>query len=275
MSRSIEKCAKFVGVIHFLRHSTPASMPRRFKFVCRPVKKMDTATVLAVISVAFIGAAVGGTVRAVLATYMAPWGCNEVVAPEAAVQSSQLPAVSPVGPPHIELAPVSPHSVSVTTTAINDAECAGVAPQAAAAATVATTALNDADSAGMAPQGAGSVALTAARSLAETGSTSPCVGDFPAATFTANIVGCFILGLLTQLSVRLAWPPYVLAALGTGFCGGLTTMSSFIVDTLKLIYAKNGGTAAIYWVSTQAACMLAGWIGWLLGTLAPIKQVAP
>jgi CrcB protein len=101
------------------------------------------------------------------------------------------------------------------------------------------------------------------------GSEQGCrIHSFPASTFTVNVVGCFILGLFTQLSLHLKWPPYVLAAVGTGFCGGLTTMSSYIVDMLKLAYAGNGATAALYWFSTQAACLLAGWIGWLLGDLA-------
>lgn len=207
--------------------------------------------IVAVVCLAFIGAAVGGTVRALLATYMAPWGCNEVVGPEAAAHAAHLPPGAPISSPQIELAGMA--SLSATPTAdLTDGEAGAPSP-----------AIDT------------SVTLAASRNLAETGATSPCIGDFPAATFTANVVGCFILGLLTQLSLRLGWPPYVLAALGTGFCGGLTTMSSFIIDTLKLIYAKNGGTAAVYWVSTQAACMLAGWIGWLFGALAPMKQVAP
>jgi CrcB protein len=101
------------------------------------------------------------------------------------------------------------------------------------------------------------------------GSGQGCtIHSFPASTFTVNVAGCFILGLFTQLSLHLKWPPYALAAVGTGFCGGLTTMSSYIVDVLKLAYAGNGATAALYWFSTQAACLLAGWIGWLLGDLA-------
>lgn len=227
-------------------------MPCRWSCGTRPLKKMDTAVIVAVVCLAFIGAAVGGTVRALLATYMAPWGCNEVVAPEVAAHSAHLPAGVPISSPQIELASVASSSATVTVADLADTVTMDAAPAAAA-----------------------SVTLAAGRNLAETGSTSPCIGDFPAATFTANVIGCFILGLLTQLSIRLGWPPYVLAALGTGFCGGLTTMSSFIIDTLKLIYAKNGSTAAVYWVSTQAACMLAGWIGWLFGTLAPVKQVAP
>ena len=51
----------------------------------------------------------------------------------------------------------------------------------------------------------------------------PAYKGFPAATFAANVIGCFLLGLFTgaALSTEMA------ALLATGFCGGLSTYSTF------------------------------------------------
>ena len=59
----------------------------------------------------------------------------------------------------------------------------------------------------------------------------PAYKGFPAATFAANVIGCFLLGLFTgaALSTEMA------ALLATGFCGGLTTFSTFSVEIATLL----------------------------------------
>jgi CrcB protein len=56
---------------------------------------------------------------------------------------------------------------------------------------------------------------------------------FPWGTLTVNVAGSFVLGLLTGLPASAA----VTALLGTGFCGALTTYSTFSYDTLQLARA--------------------------------------
>lgn len=51
---------------------------------------------------------------------------------------------------------------------------------------------------------------------------------FPLATFVVNVVGTAILGLVARISLRQQWDPAVLVVIGSGFCGGLTTMSSYV-----------------------------------------------
>ena len=48
---------------------------------------------------------------------------------------------------------------------------------------------------------------------------------FPWGTMTVNITGCLVLSFLVVAMGHL--PPAVEAAVGTGFCGALTTYSTF------------------------------------------------
>jgi CrcB protein len=58
-------------------------------------------------------------------------------------------------------------------------------------------------------------------------------GVFPWGTLTVNLAGSFLLGLLTALGARLS--PALGAAVGIGFCGALTTYSTFSHDVLRLL----------------------------------------
>lgn len=53
---------------------------------------------------------------------------------------------------------------------------------------------------------------------------------FPWGTFAVNLAGSLLLGVLVGLPADAA----VMAAAGAGFCGTLTTYSSFSYETLRL-----------------------------------------
>ncbi|MFF0496216.1 fluoride efflux transporter CrcB [Nocardia aobensis] len=80
---------------------------------------------------------------------------------------------------------------------------------------------------------------------------------FPWGTLTVNIVGCLILGALTGGA---AGSP-VLAFAGTGFCGALTTYSTFGYETVRLLEQR----AVFYAAMNVVISVIAGLGAALLG----------
>jgi fluoride exporter len=100
---------------------------------------------------------------------------------------------------------------------------------------------------------AGTLARAALESLAV-----PDPGRWPWPTFTANILGAFLLGYFTtRLLERLPVSGYRRPLLGTGLCGGLTTFSTMQVETLKMIEHHHYGLAAGYTTASVGAGLVA------------------
>jgi CrcB protein len=77
---------------------------------------------------------------------------------------------------------------------------------------------------------------------------------FPWGTFGVNVAGSFVLGLLYQGARMHGWPPPVMAFAGTGFCGALTTYSTFGFETISLVIDR----AHFYAAANVAAGIVAG-----------------
>lgn len=88
---------------------------------------------------------------------------------------------------------------------------------------------------------------------------------FPWGTFAVNVVGSLILGILLGAGSRDQLPVAVLAGLGTGFCGALTTFSTFGYETIRL--AEDGARliALLNVVGSIAAGFAAAAIGYAAG----------
>ena len=76
--------------------------------------------------------------------------------------------------------------------------------------------------------------------------------SWPTGTFVANVVGSFLLGLLSALALS----GHAMALLGTGFCGGFTTYSSFAVHTHGLGRRRGPTYAAATIGASLGACAL-------------------
>jgi CrcB protein len=116
----------------------------------------------------------------------------------------------------------------------------------------------------------GGAAGTCCRFYVSTWMLAALGGGFPYGTFTVNLVGSFLLGLLFAIgqSSEILGPTAMLA-LTTGFMGGFTTYSTFSLDTFKLLQAGSWTLAAGYVVLTVATCLAGttagfGAGGWLV-----------
>lgn len=111
---------------------------------------------------------------------------------------------------------------------------------------------------------AGGVVGTAARYALALG-TPTTSGAWPWATFVVNIVGAFVLGALLESVARSGASAGRLQRIrlfgGTGFCGSLTTYSTFAVDVDLLIRDKAAGIAVGYLVASLVAGLVAAGVG--------------
>jgi len=85
-------------------------------------------------------------------------------------------------------------------------------------------------------------------------------GDFPWGTFVVNLTGGFALGVLTGAGITGA----ALFVLGTGFMGGYTTFSTWMVETQRLGEDAELGLAGAYLLGSMLAGLAATGVGWAL-----------
>ncbi len=67
----------------------------------------------------------------------------------------------------------------------------------------------------------------------------------PVGVLVANVVGSLALGVLVGARLDGDLSATALTVLGTGFCGALTTWSTFVVDASERLQAGDGRTAAL------------------------------
>ncbi|MER5306343.1 fluoride efflux transporter CrcB [Streptomyces sp. NPDC002773] len=84
-------------------------------------------------------------------------------------------------------------------------------------------------------------------------------GAFPWTTFTVNVSGCALLGLLVVLMTEPPAAPHPLLRpfLGTGFCGGFTTFSTYSLETERLLSAGDPTRGLLYLGATVVTALAA------------------
>lgn len=104
------------------------------------------------------------------------------------------------------------------------------------------------------------------RYMVVTAVTERLAGRFPWGTFTANVTGCFLIGLIaTLLLERVAAPQMWSLFLVTGILGGYTTFSAFGWETVQLTRQGEHGLALANVLGSAAAGYVAVWLGVWIG----------
>jgi fluoride exporter len=85
---------------------------------------------------------------------------------------------------------------------------------------------------------------------------------YPFGTFVVNVLGSFLIGMVMEFSLRsTAISNNLRIGLTVGFMGGLTTFSSFSLETFRLL--EDGQLAAAFAniLLSVTVCLVFTWIG--------------
>ena len=87
------------------------------------------------------------------------------------------------------------------------------------------------------------------------------VTSFPWGTFTVNVLGSLLIGLLVGLTAKGIVSPEMKLILVTGFCGGFTTFSTFANESFSMMKAGDMMMTAFYVTASIIVGMVAVWVG--------------
>jgi CrcB protein len=89
---------------------------------------------------------------------------------------------------------------------------------------------------------------------------------FPWATFTINITGCLVIGLVeASLVDRHDVPAWVRVGIVVGVIGGYTTFSTYAQESFQLFDARDVGVGLLYTVGSVVTGIAAAYLGSLIG----------
>lgn len=104
------------------------------------------------------------------------------------------------------------------------------------------------------------------------------IQGWPVATFSINLIGAFVLGVLLENMARRGADAGVRQRIrllaGTGFCGAFTTYSTFALEAVLLTRDGHLVTALGYGISTVFLGALAAWAGIVVGASMYVDRSA-
>ncbi|MCU9595781.1 fluoride efflux transporter CrcB [Caldibacillus thermolactis] len=87
--------------------------------------------------------------------------------------------------------------------------------------------------------------------------------NFPIGTFTVNVTGAFLLGIITSIKADML----ITLLIGTGFLGAFTTFSTMKLEMLQLYFKNNKRHFLFYILLTYGGGLVLAYLGFLIGTI--------
>lgn len=91
---------------------------------------------------------------------------------------------------------------------------------------------------------------------------SPDAEGVPWGTLGVNLLGSFLLGVMTVMLAEAILSREQALALGTGLLGAFTTMSTFAVEVVRMVDGGERLVVVGYVLATLVGCPLLAWLGW-------------